>query len=349
MKRVLFAAPALVALTAQAAPEPPPAVRRQMDALAQHAGNPIQETDLSYDTRVIRPAYSDRRPAVLFDAAHHNLHRPTTGYGPFANLISSDGYRITTNDRPFSAAALAGQDVLIIVNAAGSENLNAYWSSAFTEQECLAVAEWVRNGGSLLLIADHAPFGGASEQLARQFGVDMSKGVTADPDHFDPETGNLSFILYSRENRMLGIHPILEGRNATERINRVMTFSGQSLRGPDGSVSLLSLGEHARDRAQPTQAQIEAAVAAARESARREGRTGPLPVALNQGTSTSAAGRAQAVALRFGRGRVVVLGEAAMLTAQRTSTGVLFGMNHRGTDNRQFALNVMHWLSGLLD
>jgi hypothetical protein len=26
-----------------------------------------------------------------------------------------------------------------------------------------------------------------------------------------------------------------------------------------------------------------------------------------------------------------------------------FGMNRSGIDNRQFALNVMHWLSGLLD
>jgi hypothetical protein len=41
---------------------------------------------------------------------------------------------------------------------------------------------------------------------------------------------------------------------------------------------------------------------------------------------------------------VVILGEAAMLTAQ-VADGVAFGMNIPGNDNRQFALNIMHWLS----
>jgi hypothetical protein len=56
--------------------------------------------------------------------------------------------------------------------------------------------------------------------------------------------------------------------------------------------------------------------------------------------------------MEFGRGRVIVLGEAAMLSAQlgispnRTEK---MGMNVPGTDNRQFALNIMHWLSRLLD
>jgi len=59
---------------------------------------------------------------------------------------------------------------------------------------------------------------------------------------------------------------------------------------------------------------------------------------------TSAAGRAQALAMPFGNGRVVVFGEAAMLTAQNIN----FGMNYPGTDDRQLTLNVMHWLTGLL-
>jgi hypothetical protein len=67
----------------------------------------------------------------------------------------------------------------------------------------------------------------------------------------------------------------------------------------------------------------------------------------------SAKGRAQGVALRLGKGRVVVLGEAAMLSAQlgleQGKADRPFGMNFPGTDNRQLALNVMHWLSGLTE
>jgi len=59
------------------------------------------------------------------------------------------------------------------------------------------------------------------------------------------------------------------------------------------------------------------------------------------------AGPLQGAAMTVGRGRVVVLGEAAMLTAQ-VDGGQRFGMNLTGIDNRQFALNVMHWLSRLM-
>lgn len=339
---------ALLGLAAQAAPELPPEVRRQLADIDKH-GALTQETDLAYDTSVVHPAYTVRHPAVLIDAAHRNFHTPATGYRPFAGLIASDGYRIATNERPFSAATLAGHDVLVIANAGTPEAGGSGDAPAFTDEECRAVSDWVRGGGALLLIADHAPFGTAAEPLARAFGVEMSKGVTADRDHADPETGNASFILYRRDDGRFGSHPILDGRDASERIGQVMTFSGQSLRGPRDSVVLLSLGENARDRAQPSQAEVQTAIAAARESARREGRAAPVAIPMTlQNAGTSAAGRAQALAFRFGRGRVVVLGEAAMLSAQRVS-GRAFGMNRPGIDNRQFALNVMHWLSGLLD
>ena len=53
--------------------------------------------------------------------------------------------------------------------------------------------------------------------------------------------------------------------------------------------------------------------------------------------------------MTVGKGRVIVLGEAAMLSAQIGGPNQMkFGMNRAGIDNRQLALNLMHWLSGLL-
>jgi hypothetical protein len=64
-------------------------------------------------------------------------------------------------------------------------------------------------------------------------------------------------------------------------------------------------------------------------------------------------GRAQGLALSVGRGRVVMLGEAAMLSAQRIvrprQPDMLMGMNVPGSDDAQFCLNVLHWLSRLID
>ncbi len=54
---------------------------------------------------------------------------------------------------------------------------------------------------------------------------------------------------------------------------------------------------------------------------------------------------------RLGQGRLVILGEAAMCTAQRSGRDQRpLGMNHpEAAQNPQFCVNVVHWLSGLLD
>ena len=53
--------------------------------------------------------------------------------------------------------------------------------------------------------------------------------------------------------------------------------------------------------------------------------------------------------MKFGAGKVVVLGEAGLLSAQVDPLGLKMGMNTRGNDDRQFALNIFHWLSGVLE
>ena len=48
-----------------------------------------------------------------------------------------------------------------------------------------------------------------------------------------------------------------------------------------------------------------------------------------------------------------VVGNAAALTAQRIdvagATPILIGMNRAGVDNQQFALNIIHWLIGMIE
>ena len=146
----------------------------------------------------------------------------------------------------------------------------------------------------------------------------MSKGFTYDEANSAPNSPSL--LIFSRENKLLATHPISEGRDQNEKLNMVQSFTGQSLKGPEDSVAILKLGDTAKD------------------TPNREA-----------DSSVSAAGRAQAIALKFGKGRVVVQGEAAMLSAQIAGQNKQkMGMNVPGNDNKQYALNVVHWLSGLL-
>jgi hypothetical protein len=268
-----------------------------------------QQADPTFDTKVARPSYPKDHPRVLFDEAHSNFHTADGRYKPFAEMIAHDGYEVIPNKQKFTRQVLEKGRILIIANALGDGE-----NSAFTEAECDAVRDWVRAGGSLLLITDHSPFGGAAESLAKRFGVDMSKGYTSDPANSE---GGDTFLVFTRKNNLLGDHPITRGRDDSERINRVQTFTGQSLKGPAGSVTILKLGETAVDQGDDEKL---------------------IP----------AAGRAQGVAFAFGEGRVVVLGEAAELSAQMAGSQK-FGMNVPGLDNRQMALNIMHWLSGMLE
>jgi len=279
-----------------------------------------QMPDPEFDTSVVRPAYKDNGPRVMFDEAHHNFHTTDGRYKPFVDLLSNDGYRVIRNRQPFVKARLSGFKILVIANALGAEEDDDEGAdkSAFTDEEIEAVADWVKGGGALLLIADHAPFGGAAATLATRFGVDMSMGYTFDPEN--SIAGSPTQLIFSRDNKLLASHSIAEGRNENERIKLVRSFTGQSLKGPEGSVEILKLADTATDKP-----------------------------AYTAETSIPAAGRAQAIALKFGKGRVVVHGEAAMLSAQISGPDKrTMGMNVPGNDNKQYALNLMHWLSGIL-
>jgi hypothetical protein len=287
--------------------------------------------DRGFDSRVAEPAYRADRPRVLFDEAHRNHHTAGGRYKPFAELIGNDGYDVQPNRHAFSGDRLAGVSVLAVVCAKGGGDAGD--DPAFTDAEAAAVDEWVRSGGSLLLITDHFPFAAAAAPLSRRFGVETASGMVEDPNHHQPGLGE-SHLVFSRANGLLADHPVTRGRTAAERVERVLTFTGHSMRGPADAAALLSLSDTAVDRPATT------------PTVEKVG--GDVRVTMTYGDPVSAKGKSQGIALDVGRGRVVMLGEAGMLSAQRDRRGSPVGMNFPGFDNRQFALNIMHWLSRLV-
>jgi hypothetical protein len=170
---------------------------------------------------------------------------------PFVELLRHDGYEVRSHRGTITSQSLAGVKVLVEVNAQGKESDSGY-AAAFSEAECRAIEEWVRQGGSLLLIADHAPLGLYAASLAGRFGIEMSGGTTADSIHMDPSGHDETQFLFSREDHTLGVHPILEGRGADERVQRVRTSTRSVPRAPDGAVPLLLLHATAVDYYLPT-------------------------------------------------------------------------------------------------
>jgi hypothetical protein len=287
-----------------------------------------QVADAAWTPSVSNPAFEPGEgPVVLVDAAHGNFHTIDGRFAAFAELLSLDGYQLRSADTPVSDALLAQADVYVISNAMlGGDD--AEWTlptpSAFTPEEIETIADWVAGGGSLLLIADHMPFPGAAADLANAFGIVFLNGFAVEAWDKGGTTD------YTRADGSLADHPITRGRSPDEAVRSVRAFTGQAFRFVAPVEPLMYVPDDWRVL---------------------------LPVeAWEHSASTpfvSARGLVQGGTLIYGDGRVAVFGEAAMFTAQTSvRDGVVrqMGMNNPlATGNAQFVLNVIHWLSGLLD
>jgi hypothetical protein len=296
------------------------------------------EVDPDFDATVKVKTYGAKEhPHIVIDEAHNNLHTADGLYKPLATLLTNDGYEVEAGKEKFQPQTLRAMRVLIIANARPEGATEDSSQSAFTDAECDIVREWVSGGGSLLLIADHVPFGSAAAELSKRFGISMGKGIAFDLVSYESTP---TFVSFSADKGQLGDHPIMKGLHPGDRITRVVAFGGQSLSVPGGATALLKFGPSSLESENPRELQL------ALEDARARGPSAPAAMIRH---ATPAAGRAQAVALIVGTGRIVVVGEAGMFSAQiakgQQPSDTKFGMNVSGNDDKQFALNVLHWLS----
>ena len=147
--------------------------------------------DMSVNSPKFNPETS---PLVSFDSGHGNFHDINTTYGPFASLMKNDGIILGTHEGLFTENSLNDIELLIIANATPGEDQGGEASSAFTENEIYVLTKWIQNGGSLLLIADHDPFGSAASELAKAFGVGMSSVWTVDSLRFRETIGKNTWL-----------------------------------------------------------------------------------------------------------------------------------------------------------
>lgn len=290
-----------------------------------------QRADLSFDATVAKPTFTENHQKVLFDEAHNNSSTTDGLYEPFANILRNDGYRVNVNNDVIKPTVLNNYDILIIVNAKGDKHK---FDPAFTGNEKTTIYNWVYKGGSLLLIADHYPFGSAVADLSEKFGVTMNKGEVQDSLNYDTTSSDKAQLVFSDVNGLLTESLIKNGRNENERVHKVITFTGQSLFVADTNSIILKLSKTAKDIIPDSTWDENSYIFFTTTYTRF---SDPIP----------SRGNAQCVALKVGNGRVVIIGEAAVLTAQIVDD-IKFGIDDKLNDNKKFALNIMHWLSKIL-
>ena len=274
-------------------------------------------------------------PIVAIDAAHNNTHTHSSAeFRGFVDLLQRDGYRVQPFAKPLTSESLAGVDVFVTSGPGG-------WTGegSLTESEVTSLIRWIRGGGSLLLILDHMPAPRHAARLTSALGITKWHDgyVQVDvPDslpigniifwrsEFFPaaepsvgRTGPAGGAGYQGADARLAKHPITEGRNADERVRRVVTFVGSAFEPPPGSNALLTMPQRAISFTPPET-------------------PGALAVFTPATPRFPVGGWAQGAVGTLGEGRIALFAE----------TGLFSG--GPAPDNRMFVLNVMRWLRRLL-
>lgn len=282
-------------------------------------GFPQQVADTLFNPVILDPAFPPGQgPVVLIDEGHTNFHTREGRFSAFSRLLEKDGYVVQSSTGLFTENQLKSGKILVIANAIHPSNLES-WSlptpSAFSDAEISAVNEWVNNGGSLFLIADHMPFPGAAELLAASFGFKFYNG-------FAMKNGGKD--IFTSDNGLTK-NEITAGRNEKERVNSLQTFTGQAFEIPAEAQPILILSSKYSMKMPETAWEFK-----------------------KDTPTISAAGMVQGAYRTYGKGRVVVFGEAAMFTAQLQGKNKV-GMNQESAyQNAQFLLNTIHWLDGII-
>jgi hypothetical protein len=255
----------------------------------------------------------------MLDDAHANFHTLNGRFKAFATVLRNDGYVLQASSDSLTPAQLSKGKILVIANALHPTN-SQQWTlptpSAFTDTEIEVVNDWVKNGGSLFLIADHMPFPGAAEKLAASFGFKFYNG-------FAMKTGGQD--IFSLGNG-LNVNVLTKGRNDKETITSLQTFTGQAFEIPASAQSIVVLNSKYTVKLPQTAWEFKK----------------DTPV-------ISGDGLVQGAYMTYGKGRIVVFGEAAMFTAQLQGKNKV-GMNQKSAaQNAQFLLNTIHWLDGILN
>ncbi len=284
-----------------------------------------QVADTLYNPPITNPEYKTGQGSVVYiDEGHHNFHTKDGRYTAFSRVLGRDGYRVKSYQGPFEKSHLKTGKILVISNALNERNIGAWHvptPSAFTSTEIETVQQWVSEGGSLFLIADHMPMAGAATDLAKAFGFEFTNGFVFNRNSQGP-------AFFDLKDTTLVESTITNGKSLKEKVRQIASFTGQAFKIPEDATSILRFKEDYVN-VLPDTAWV-----------------------FNEKTpSYPVKGWSQGAYKKHGAGKVVVFGEAAMFSAQIAGPNkIKMGMNNPvAPENYQLLLNIIHWLDGKLE
>jgi hypothetical protein len=273
---------------------------------------------------------------IAFDEGHNNIIEDYSLFGLMEEYLSAAGFVVRQHLGTFTLESLDGIHILHIANAVAPENQNN-WSlptpSAFTPEEIEVLYNWVNDGGSLLMVIDHMPFGGSFEDLAGAFDIEVSNGFAVDErflsGYSNKLIGEAGYLVSRRTDGTLVNHPILDDTEPYGRIELLATDAGSAFRLPAHAFSLITFGPNILSLEPEVSWEFDSGTARRRVT-----------------------GWSQAGVIEVGKGHVAVLGDNFLFIAPAFLAPPLWDDEKSakfGIHNAQFTLNLLHWLSGHLE
>jgi hypothetical protein len=243
---------------------------------------------------------------------------------PLVDLARADGYIPKIDSALFTQSYLSKYKIVVISPAMpfkfGSKK-EVTTESTFSPDEINAIHAWVSDGGSLILLSEHAPIDQSMSPLLAKFGIQSSIGIVWDSLNCDNSTqrkGYQTLLKFTKENGLLNTeHPIIQGEKKNEQINSIVTYGGSGLVGAT-YTNLFKLSPTAE-------------------------------IKRWNGINPSGTANSQGLAGKVGKGKLLALGDCNGFTAMYIpmAAGKKFyaGMQIPDHHWKQMVLNTLHWLS----
>ena len=286
-------------------------------------------------------------PVIAFDEAHRNP--PSAATPALFELLRAEGYRPRALTQQLSAASLKDVNVLVINCPGGLTALELArarrlpdaaaeaQAAALNDDEIAAVVAWLETGGSVLLVVDHAPYPLAAAKLTAALGIRNWGGgavrtdLCTDPGpkpacmapdaDGNPRAGN---IFFWRKDFFPGGEP------------RLVEIPGEGGFRPSSGYQAADavLARHPITEGRGPNERIQRVVVFGGSAFEAPPGAEPLLTLPPRGASSEV--WLQGAAMQVGKGRLAVFADNAVVSPGNAG------------DNRQFVLNVMHWLSRVL-
>ena len=273
--------------------------------------------DINVNLEIENPSYEiNEGPLIMIDSSHKNFFIQSHLIKPLVDLLLNDGYRVSFLDKEFSKSSLSQAKVLVVITALPFDfatERSAADRNTFSENELNELQSWVKNGGSLLVFSEHAPFDQAINPLLRKFEIESSVGTTIDTINYEKKYGQ--GMIKFEDNNLNKNHPVINGKYKVEKL---VSFGGSALLGPKYE-NILKLSVSALNTKHST------------------------------GIGPEGVGNSQGLVGKYGSGKIAAFGDSngftAMVFNMTEDSKMYAGMNTKGYDWKNFVLNTFSWLA----